>query len=285
MTLKKTFNNNRRSFINHEGGIIYNGNSIEIERGYTHYKKKSPNSIKKLLLPLILIAGITFCSGYLINSEHIKKKESVLESTLNENRINLKINNNLEEFIFSQEPVGPRELNQGIVVWEKIVTKKEKGKEVYFPTGHLYVFKDIKDRKIVGKFAVSGGKLGKETKSIYNGAYVICKFEKDPDFFNDITQELVLEGGHPKNPWGHGKFYQYPVLNQGDLLKILSAKKINRSQYPDKNRRYLHGCKLTDENLNPTAGCTRTSNNTINFLTEGINLGEFRLGYTLNIPK
>jgi hypothetical protein len=245
---------------------------------------KKNNYIPKIVLAITLAGTIPLVYGLTQNknSSYEKTIENNQPSKIsNKEKITLNIDGKQENFTYSQDIVNENELNQGIVVWEKIM--KRKG--ISYPVGHLYVFKDINSKNIVRKFAVSGGDLENSVHSINNEVCVLNKFEVYPDYF-DVNGKVISKGGDAKNPWGYGRFYQYPVVEKGNIMKILSKNNFSRYTEPDKQKRYLHGTSDCGEyNGFPknTIGCTRTTNEAMDFLEEAVNEGYFRLAYVNNI--
>jgi hypothetical protein len=181
----------------------------------------------------ISVVGLNLCSI-------AQNKPFSLERTIEKEKprriadkeeISFRIDGKTEKFIYSEEEVREKELNQGIVVWEKIMKRKE----ISYPVGHLYVFKDINSRNIVGKFAVSGGDLENSVHSITDEVYVLNKFESYPDYL-DINGKIISKGGDAKNPWGYGRFYQYPIAEKGNLMEILSKHSFSRYINPDEKK-------------------------------------------------
>ncbi len=272
--------------------------------------KSNKKQLGKIALSLMLAGAVVTCSTLYIKNRinnlifHEKTNSEYSEPAKKGENINLEIDGITENFIFSSEIVNAKELNQGIIIWEKIKKDEYHGRKVSYPEGHLYVFKDIKTREIVGKFAVSGGILENDVKSITKGVYVLNKFELWPDYMS-TKGEIIFPGGHSKNPWGYGRFYHYPVTQKGNTIETLSAKSFKRSIYPDKKKRYLHADALINEGINGkkdykkkkkelaqtefqptrTIGCAKTSSYAIDFLEERINLGIFRLAYIDNISQ
>jgi hypothetical protein len=288
---------------------------FEYGRQFVCYKPKK-HIIPKIMLTAILMGAIatgamTYTQASSENRINPIERTIQIEDSFNYVPVNkkgksikLKIDNNLEDFVYSPEPVEAKQLNQGIVVWEKIKEGEYEGRKISYPVGHLYVFKDINTRKIVGKFAVAGGVIGNDVESINNGVYVLNKFESWPDYMNS-RGKVLYEGGNPENPWGYGRFYQYPITDKDSTLNLLSTDSFNRSIYPDKEQRYLHSCSLLSEGINGkedyekkkkelqetnfqpnrTIGCTKTSNYAMDFLEERVNLGIFRLAYVDNTKQ
>jgi len=290
--------------------------SVGINKPLIYSKKKKKNFSNMALITMFTAAlglsAIAYVSAARRSEFNNSNQRIAIENRIStENTANIKKNNIrlniegiVEDFVFSPEPVKEKELNQGIIVWEKIKKGEYEGKEIRYPIGHLYVFKDISTRKIVGKFAVSGGILGRNVESIKSGVYVLNKFELYPDYV-DETGRIIVDGGDKVNPWGYGRFYHYPVTEKGSIMNILHMNSFKRSIYPDKKHRYLHACSLVSEDINGkedyrykkkelretdfqptrTIGCMKTSNYAIDFLEERINQGFFRLAYIDNTKK
>lgn len=271
-------------------------------------KRRKDLSSKMLLLAgtfAVVTGGLFTAAKCTYETNNPPRKIEVIwgnESQINKENINIIIDGKKESFTYSPEKVGARELNHGIIVWEKIATDIYPDIKVNYPIGHLYVFKDIKTRNIVGKFAVSGGDLNNSVRSMDKGIYVLNKFESYPPFVNELG-EVICEGGSLENPWGYGRFYNYPVAEKGSTLEILSKSTFRRYTTPDRLQRYLHGGALIREGFNGkadyetnkkelqettfqpthTIGCIKTSNYGMDFLEERINQGVFRLAYVDNI--
>lgn len=253
--------------------------------------KNQKVSRRKIGLPLValtivLTGAIPIGLGSLFPQNKISPYENTIEEkkpskTSEKEKISLKIDGKMENFYYSKEDIKDNELNQGIVVWEKIINKKNR----YYPVGHLYVFKDINSREIVGKFAISGGDLENDVKPIRSGIVCLNKFEKWPDYF-DKKGNIIYKGGDKDNPWGYGRFYQYPIAEKGNTMEILSKNSFSRYTEPDKQKRYLHGTSDNGEYMGypkNTIGCTRTNNEAMDFLEETVNEGYFRLAYVDDI--
>ena len=267
-------------------------------------KRNSPLPKIALALSMTLAVPTFFAAKCSIEIRTPEKRYEIIlknDESVTKEKISLTIDGKIENFTYSPEVIKEKELKQGIIVWEKLAKGNYNSEEISYPTGHLYVFKDINSRNIVGKFAVSGGVIGNDIESIRDEVYVLNKFEKYPPFLNELG-EVIYEGGDKNNPWGDGRFYHYPIAETGSTMEILSKQIFKRYTAPDKQKRYLHACSLMAEgfdskedyetkqveayetNFKPsyTIGCTKTSNHAIDFLEERINPGVFRLAYVDN---
>lgn len=291
--------------------------SLGINKPLAYSRKRKHNwsniALTAMLTGALGLGVIAYISAAKRNEPKHINQRNVVENRIStgntsieeENKISLDIEGILEDFVFSPESVDEKELNQGIIIWEKIKEGTYEGEKIKYPIGHLYVFKDIRTRKIVGKFAASGGIIGRDVESFSEGVYSLNKFELYPDY-KDNTGRIISKGGDRENPWGYGRFYHYPLMENGSIMKILSKKSFNRSVYPDKGQRYLHAIAMSKEGIrgkedyeknrkkemretdfqpDRTGGCTKISNYGMDFLEERINQGYFRLAYVDNTGK